>query len=212
MKHIVWFVITIVLVIAYQKTKMQFPKIQENPTPDSVSSSRSTLPLVEMIPQRKKEIFHSLSSHERQEFFSDIQHVFLDKARHVLDPDRLQADLIRLNERGEEGVQSIIDSLQKIPVTETEGRHRISYIDYLSYRMRWDPMVQEKAKSWILDGSENGAISSKSLSMILADKTELLSGLSRVNRQEAQEVLASLEPSILFEFGSQELMENGDKP
>lgn len=212
MKHIIWLVITIVLIVAYQKIEMRFPKIRERPTPDSVSSSRSVLPLVEAVPQRRKEMSHSLSSHERQVFFSDIHHVFLDKAPHVLDPSRLQADLIRLNERGEEGVQSIFDSLQKIPVTEAEGKHRISYIDYLSYRMRWDPTVQEMAKFWILDGSENGAISTKSLSMILADKTELLSGLARVNRQEAQEVLASLEPSILFEFGSQELVENGDKP
>lgn len=212
MKHIIWLVITIALIVAYQKKEIRFSLIQERPTPVLVPSSRSVSSLNEVLSQKKKEMSESLSFHERQTFFSEIQYVFLDQAPHVLDPDRLRADLIRLNERGEKGVQSIFESLQKIPITEAEGKRRISYIDYLSYRMRWDPTVQEKAKSWILDGSENDAMSSKSLSMILADKTELLSGLARANRQEAQETLACLEPSILYEFGSQELVETGDKP
>ena len=159
-----------------------------------------------LLPLKKKFSLEDLSMQEKRVFYSEVQQVFLEKAPYVLDPASIKESLIRLNERGSRGVSAIFDALQEMPQTEAEGKHRIAYVDYLKYRMRWDPETKEKIKIWILDGAENEAKENKTIAMILADKTELLEGLAREDPDLAQDILASLEPSLLYAFGSQEVL------
>ena len=154
-----------------------------------------------------------LSNQEIRAFYAEIQKLFLERVPHVVDTASLQSALIQLNERGWLGVEAIFSALQKVPQTEAEGKKRMAYVDYLLYRMRWDFLTRERVGEWISDGSENEEIPTKSLAMILAEKTELLEGLARVDVEAAKQVLTSIGPSFLFELGQQEVVayERGEK-
>ncbi len=184
--------------------------IQPEKTLVPIGLSRSSTPpewkpppiFLPVAPIKKKE---ALSLQEKRIFYAEVQHIFLDQAPHALLSSSLTENIIRINERGFLGVEAIFEVLEKIPQTEKEGRQRIAYVDYLKYRMRWDPETVEKVKTWILDGSENEEMPNKSLAMILADKTELVEGLARTNQDAAREVLASVDHKLLYELGAQEV-------
>jgi hypothetical protein len=156
----------------------------------------------------KKEIqtIKSLTPREKQIFYGEVQHVFLDQAPGRIDSSSVRKNIIQLNERGIVGVEAIFEELNKIPETEFEGRRRIAYIDYLKYRMRWDSETRTRAKEWFLNGSENQFIPYKSIAMILADKTELIGGFARVSQDVVQDVLSALGPSLLYDLCVQEVL------
>lgn len=131
-----------------------------------------------------------LDAEDTKEFFAELETVFLTKATASLNGDALRTHLGRLNERGERGVRSILNQLAKVPKSDKEVQTRLALVDYLRYRMRWDPKLPKAA--FDLAVTPIAADTPRRYKAVLmADKAELVNGLSRVNWALAADAIAA---------------------
>jgi len=179
----------------------QFPQ-----APPCLSAFPQAPPCLSEAGESLREPKESLSLAERKRFETEIDHLFSQKLPHVVDPQRLRPDLMRLNERGIAGVEAILENLRQMPVTEGVARMRMSQVSYLQYRMGWDLDTWERAKSWMMDGMENETLSPVSQAILLADKSELFGGLARSHPNLAAEAISEMPSGVLKQLMEQELI------
>ncbi len=145
-----------------------------------------------------------LSQKEEVKFVGELENMFRDQAVHAADPESLRPVLSALNARGRAGVVSIVARLGSTPTSDQEVHLRLSLVDYLKYRVRWDKQVQDDIAKIVSDPIPQNA-PPKWVAAIIADRAELLNGLAHVNWEKAADLLRSLPASKLKEVASFEV-------
>src|SRR5690606_17624759 len=90
-----------------------------------------------------------LSREETAIFDRELLQVFTDLALTSLNKVELTTQLQKLNARGKAGLMTIFAALKRLPSSREQAPLRIAQIDYVTYRMKWDPNAVLLATAFI---------------------------------------------------------------
>ena len=134
----------------------------------------------------------SLNADEKEVFFKEIAHIFGTLGVATIDPAVMEPHLSRLNGRGAAGLVALVGALARPALSDPAVQQRIHLIDYLNYRIKWDPMAKSMARALILAPiPKDSELRYQATSMI--EKSEILAGLVAVDWDEAVATLRALD-------------------
>lgn len=133
-----------------------------------------------------------LTADEIKSFVADVDKTFGTLVVAGVNEDEINKSLSRLNERREAGVRALIKILSVAPNQETEVRERISIVDYLIYRSRWDD--ETRAKILRLATSEiPSSVPDKLKGAMVVERSEIIGRLAAIDWDSTRQALQSLE-------------------
>ncbi len=142
---------------------------------------------------------------ETQQFFNDVLDVFTNKI-HLLDPDELGNYLSKLNEKDRMGVRSILNSLQKPSKNDLEAIQKLSMVDYLGYRAKWDDRVLND----IIEIVTTPVSSIKNIryrATKIAEISELVVHLARIDLDIALDTLKDIREPVVKKYAANSLLD-----
>ncbi|MDQ3231948.1 MAG: hypothetical protein M3Q07_09025 [Pseudobdellovibrionaceae bacterium] len=131
-----------------------------------------------------------LSPEEEQKFLAEVIDVFRVKARSYANPDDLSPYLSNLNSRYRRGVRTILNKLRAESTSDSDAMDKMSYVDYLNYRMRWDKNILDDIGEIVKDPLDSFK-SKRYMALRMAENVELISGVAVVDVDRA--IKAALE-------------------
>lgn len=84
-----------------------------------------------------------LSSTDRKVFFKELETVFGTLAVSGAPASTINTHLARLNSRGATGLSAVVAVLNTPAADDSQVKQRLFFVDYLSYRMRWDAAAKD---------------------------------------------------------------------
>ncbi len=135
-----------------------------------------------------------LNSAEEKVYFQEMEDLFLKKLPRTVDTDKLMDEIIKLNERYYRGRRSVLNQLSKAPQNDKQVSQRLAFVDYLSYRMRWDEFARREVASIIAQPIKKET-PKRYQAAYLADKRELMRGLAQHDWELALRTLGKMEKS-----------------
>lgn len=167
--------------------KSELSQLQENKFPKNQNTKN--------VDEKESELIKSLSDQEKREFFDEIRGVFSKLILSSLDKETLKIHLSKLNQRGEAGMNAVVESLEKIPSSDEGIETRLALIDYLVYRSKFDTKSRDNLK--ILASSPmDPSTPSRYRAVILADKAELVGGLAGLDWTAASKIIGSTQDNL----------------
>lgn len=146
---------------------------------------------------------NKLTPEELQAFIVELENTFSFLAVAGVNEEQINKNLSLLNERKEAGARALIQILSVAPSHETKVRERISMVDYLVYRARWDENTREEilnlATSPIPD-----SVSPKLKGVLVVERAEILGRLAALDWESTQMALKGLEHPILRRLAASE--------
>jgi hypothetical protein len=128
------------------------------------------------------------------EFVKEIDLTFGSLVVAGVNDDEINDSLSRLNERKDAGVRALIQILTNTP-KDDEVRGRISMIDYLLYRSRWDDLTRSEILR--LGTSEvPETIPSKIRGAIIVERSEMIGRLASFDWSATREALQEMKNPI----------------
>ena len=129
---------------------------------------------------------------ERAAFFEGIAHVFGTIGVATVDPATMAPHLSRLNARGVEGLKAVVSELEKPALSDQAVQQRIHLIDYLNYRIRWDPQAKVAARQLIARPLSDSTPPRYRATTII-EKSEMIGGLAVIDWSETADLLRSMD-------------------
>jgi hypothetical protein len=162
------------------------PKYSDSPTRNSVPRAATYV----------EGNANHLSPDEREAFFDDISQVFGTIGVATVDAESMAPHLSKLNARGVPGLSAVVAELNEPPTTDPGVQQRIHLVDYLNYRMRWDPMAKTLARQ-IIETKVPEQTPLRYQAATIIEKSDMISGLAAVDWNEAADALRALGNSRL---------------
>lgn len=141
---------------------------------------------------------------EKKQLLATVEHLFLQLAPAVINPEHLTPMLVKVNEQGKQAVAFMLEELRAPPIGITKLRVRMAIVDYFRYRMNWDKDIIEPLVAYI-EREISSSISLEAKAIILADKAELLGGLATVDRELARQVASKIEGPVMRSIACYEI-------
>lgn len=165
----------------FRSTAPQISKAVTAPT--HAPATRST---------EKNENSRTLSPAETQAFVKEIDQTFAVLMVAGVNSDQINKSLSRLNERREAGVRAVLEILSSVPRNDEEVRERISMVDYLLYRSRWDEDTRGEAIRLATTPVPNSG-SSKFKAAVTVERSEIIGRMAAIDWSLTSKALQSIE-------------------
>ncbi len=133
-----------------------------------------------------------LTDLELKEFVKDLDKIFGFLVIGGVNEEEINRQLSKLNERREAGVRAILKILSSAPAYDSQVRERISMVDYLVYRARWD----EDTRAQILQlaiREIDPSISPKLKGAMVVERAEIIGKIAAFDWHASSQALQSLE-------------------
>ena len=189
------------------------PRENANRTPDNTQSNRSSDIQKQISSPLNSKAQSSapvanlnattLTQAQKTEFYKDVDFVFGKLAVAGLDKEVMGDHLSRLNRSGRAGVEALAQTLATPTIIDTEVRQRISMVDYLLYRARWDEFAKQKVVELAALEIPN-TVPAKYRGAVIAERAELLGGLAKLDWSVASGLLANISDPLLRKYASSE--------
>lgn len=125
-----------------------------------------------------------LPPEEEQKFLTEVIEVFRGKARSYANPDDLSPYLSSLNSRYRRGVKTILNKLKTESTSDSDAMDKMSYVDYLNYRMRWDKNLLDDVGELVKEPLDSFK-SKRYMALRMAENVELITGFAVVDVDRA---------------------------
>ncbi|NRA67684.1 MAG: hypothetical protein HRU19_24595 [Pseudobacteriovorax sp.] len=157
----------------------------------------------------------ALPKQEEAVFLGEVKHLFGDILPHLADKSTAKENLIALNERYRAGVRSLTNTLKTPPTNDQEVIDRLSYISYLSYRMRFDESIKTHIQEIVLNEVPD-TVSNRYKAAMIGDKIELVDALAKHDYPSSLKLLGSIQsPSMKMKYATgifvTRMMMDGDR-
>jgi hypothetical protein len=136
-----------------------------------------------------------LSANERALFLQELDDFFLNMAPGIINPEMAKPALQMLNRRGDRGKRTILKSLTR-PPSELQIRSRMARVDYLIYRLQFDPELRTELASFIAADVDAGW-NDEARAIAFAEKAELAGALAYHDWKLASAVIRDLTHPVL---------------
>lgn len=128
---------------------------------------------------------------EEKQFLAEVVEVFSVKAASFADPNDLSQYLSDLNVRQRRGARSIRNRLESTSQNDAEAKEKMAYVDYLTYRAKWDPSVRDDIVA-IATAPVDSISDTRLRATRIAEDAELIKGLVYHDFQKAIANVAAL--------------------
>lgn len=125
---------------------------------------------------------------DRNDFYRGLDTIFTPSSGIELYSSEKNDRLMEINRYGIRGVEWILEDLRSEPKRESEVTGRMTKIDYLGYRSRWDPETTKRVASFLREGLKRD-IPLRSASILIAERAELIGRISAHLWSEAAEII-----------------------
>ncbi|WP_437755729.1 hypothetical protein [Sorangium sp. So ce1389] len=146
------------------------------------------------------EVDAPLPPDEEEIFLSEVNEVFTHYVNWLNEYERNEK-LSELNARVRRGVRSLLNHIRSPSQNDEQVRRKLSMVDYLTYRMAWDPSIREDVVALVKEPTTSITEQRYRASRI-AENAELMAGLLRVDRELALETLAEIEDPLTRRFAA----------
>ncbi|SMF07847.1 hypothetical protein [Pseudobacteriovorax antillogorgiicola] len=145
-------------------------------------------------------VFEPLPAKEEEAFVGEVEAMFMGSVRSLND-EQIRVTLANLNQRGHRGVASILQRLSHNPYDTHELSQRLALVDYLGYRMKFDPMTRFRVFEYLQQPIDH-IKPAKVKAMKLNENIEVLKALARYDPDAAIAKLSAIKDPIYRSYAA----------